>query len=254
MKTRIFHTRFFDDPYILSLTFEEKFFYLYLFENSFVGLTGLYEISNSTIQLQTGLTPERIIELRKKLIRDKKIKIYKNWVFLVNSLRYQNYSGPKNKIAYDNELKSIPSDTLSILYPYPIDTLSIGYPELKPVRDTPIKQKQETINNNTKIIKENIKENKDKYKDIREEENSIIIKGNGELRLTLTKRQIGQIARDYAVPEAFVLSKIDDVINYCNKTGNKYQNYYSVVRDWVKKDAIQLRKEAVHGSNIGIVK
>lgn len=61
---------------------------------------------------------------------------------------------------------------------------------------------------------------------------------------------IDQIVADYQVPKAFVMSKLDDLKNYCQSTGKRYKNYGAALRNWVKRDAMKLTKEAHAGSRI----
>lgn len=70
----------------------------------------------------------------------------------------------------------------------------------------------------------------------------------------ITKQQIQHLADEYEVPIAFVLSKIDDIRNYCASTGKKYKDYYATLRKWTKKDAISIRKEEYGKSKITIVR
>jgi hypothetical protein len=60
----------------------------------------------------------------------------------------------------------------------------------------------------------------------------------------ITKEDISEIANDYSVPESFVLSKIDDIDNYCKGHGKKYKDYKATLRKWVKKDALERREKA----------
>lgn len=48
-----------------------------------------------------------------------------------------------------------------------------------------------------------------------------------------------EIAKKYNVPLAFVLSKLEDLQNYCSRKGKKYKNYKSALEFFVKKDAIE---------------
>ena len=52
---------------------------------------------------------------------------------------------------------------------------------------------------------------------------------------------IKRIQEDYQVTEAFVLSKWDDVLNYCHSHGKKYVRFESVLRKFVKEEAIKLK-------------
>lgn len=49
-----------------------------------------------------------------------------------------------------------------------------------------------------------------------------------------------EIADKYKVPEAFVISKYDDMINWCDSKGKTYKNYKAALMRWVKDDAIKI--------------
>lgn len=48
-----------------------------------------------------------------------------------------------------------------------------------------------------------------------------------------------EISKKYNVPLAFVLSKLEDLQNYCSRKGKKYKNYKAALEFFVKKDAIE---------------
>lgn len=69
----------------------------------------------------------------------------------------------------------------------------------------------------------------------------------------LKEEDFTQIGSDYKVPISFVKSKYDDLVNYQKSTGKTYKDYLATLRNWVKRDAIQIRKEITqHGSKRGI--
>ncbi len=53
----------------------------------------------------------------------------------------------------------------------------------------------------------------------------------------LTEDVITKISQDYKLPRAFVLSKADDLKNWCASKGKTYKDYPATLRNWVKKDA-----------------
>ena len=63
-----------------------------------------------------------------------------------------------------------------------------------------------------------------------------------------TEKDFLEISEKYLVPESFVRSKWDDLLNYCESKGKKYKNYKSALSSWVKKDAIEIKKEK-HGKS-----
>lgn len=55
----------------------------------------------------------------------------------------------------------------------------------------------------------------------------------------LKEKDFEEIANDYKVPLAFVLSELDTMKNWLGAKGKKYKNYKLALRNWVKNDAIK---------------
>lgn len=91
-------------------------------------------------------------------------------------------------------------------------------------------------------------------REINKEKELIPLKGKYSSLESLGEAEFQQIAEDYQVPIEFVRSKYDDLVNYVpNKTGKPYKDYFAALRNFVKKEAIQIRKEAgEHVSKRGI--
>jgi len=83
-------------------------------------------------------------------------------------------------------------------------------------------------NNNNKKKKKNIIKRKRKRKSLK----------------SITEEDFEYIANFYQVPVAFVKSKYDDLVNYCEAKGKRYRDYLAALRNFVKQDAIKIRKEA----------
>ncbi len=125
------HISFWQDPFVLKLTPEEKYFYLYLMTNSKTTQCGIYEIPKSIMNFETGYNQETIDKLLKKFIKHKKI-IYDdstNEMMLVNWLKYNYSKSPKVVACIKKEIKNVKSQTLldelhrvSIEYGYNMDT------------------------------------------------------------------------------------------------------------------------------------
>ena len=60
---RYVHTNYWQDDFILSLTPEEKFFYVYLLTNSKTKQCGIYELSKKVMVFETGYNIETINKL-----------------------------------------------------------------------------------------------------------------------------------------------------------------------------------------------
>lgn len=91
-------------------------------------------------------------------------------------------------------------------------------------------------------------------REINKEKGLILANGKYSSITSLGEFEFQQIASDYQVPIEFVKSKYDDLVNYIpNKTGKPYRDYYAALRNFVKSDALKIRKEASeHVSKRGI--
>lgn len=103
------HITFWQDPFILELTAEEKYFYIYLLTNSKTTQCGIYEISELVIMLETGLSKEKVGELLDKFIGYKKIKYDRNTkeIFILNWLKFNSIEGINTEKCVLKELKTV---------------------------------------------------------------------------------------------------------------------------------------------------
>lgn len=65
----------------------------------------------------------------------------------------------------------------------------------------------------------------------------------------LSETEFEEIAQKYNVPTSFVKSKYDDLVNYCEGSGKVYKNYYAILSNWVKVDALKIRRESTRFNN-----
>jgi hypothetical protein len=141
---RHIHVTFWSDPFILELTPEEKYFYLYLMTNPHTTQCGVYELPSRIIELETGYNRETIAKLLNRFEGYGKIKYDDKTteVFLVNWLKFNLTSSPKVIGCIRRELENVKNDgfrrqisrqltekekkkdRVSIGYGYGIDTLS----------------------------------------------------------------------------------------------------------------------------------
>ena len=126
MKTRIIHTKIhFEDEWFNTLPIGYRYLFIYLFTNSHIGQTGAYQLPKRIACIETGATEEEWLHALREFEHSGRIKRSGDWIYIVNSIRYANYSGGKNQIAYKKEYDLIPKEvinTLSIQYQYPMDS------------------------------------------------------------------------------------------------------------------------------------
>ena len=122
---RQIQTSYWQDDFVLNLTPEEKYFYLYLLTNSKTKQCGIYQLPMPIMIVETGYNQETIDKLLKRFIDYGKI-IYNNStkeIGIVNWLKYNPMVSPKVKACVDKELKEVKDRTL-IDRIYPMDRVS----------------------------------------------------------------------------------------------------------------------------------
>jgi len=142
MKTRIIHTKIWEDDWFYLISNPARLLFLYLLTNVRINLIGCYEIPDRIILSDTKFSHEEL-EMAKKELKPKAV-FANGWVYIPKSRLYGGYKGEKNDNACIKEYNAIPKpirDTLSIPYPYPSDTT--------------INHKSEIINQKPEIRKEN---------------------------------------------------------------------------------------------------
>jgi len=95
-KYRQIYTEFWSDSFILELTPEEKFFYLYILTNTKSKQSGIYELSKRFIETETGLNRETIDILIKKFSEYNKI-LYCEETKEIMVLNWIKYNIPNNQ-------------------------------------------------------------------------------------------------------------------------------------------------------------
>ena len=89
-KYRQLYTEFWSDSFVLELTPEEKYFYLYLISNCKTTQCGIYEISKRIIETETGYNRETVEKLIKRFCDYKKILYCEDTkeLMIINWIKY----------------------------------------------------------------------------------------------------------------------------------------------------------------------
>ena len=108
---RHIHIDYWQDGFVLDLTPEEKYFYIYLMTNSKTSQCGLYELPKRIIETETGYNRETVDKLLNRFIDYKKIVYCEETreVFLMNWIKHNKIVSPKVKKCVYEELKKIKS-------------------------------------------------------------------------------------------------------------------------------------------------
>lgn len=140
-KYRQVQVGFWQDGFVLDLTPEEKYFYIYLMTNSKASQIGIYELPKRIIETETGYNRETVEKLLKRFIEYKKIQYNDSTkeIMIMNWVRHNWNNSPKVVARVEHELNSvkhipfalsyleiansIKEDNVSIQYPYSIHSL-----------------------------------------------------------------------------------------------------------------------------------
>lgn len=134
------HVSFWQDAFVLDLTPEEKYFYVYLMTNSKTAQIGIYELPKRVIEMETGYNRETVEKLLQRFVDYKKIEYNESTreIILLNWPKHNWNNSPKIVTRVEKELRNvkhlpfvteyltivdaIKSDDVSIQYQYPMDT------------------------------------------------------------------------------------------------------------------------------------
>lgn len=104
METRIIYTKIWQDSWFRSLKHTEGLFWLYLLANEHVNSIHIFELPNEIVARHMRVTEAQAQKLKERMVEEKKIKIFKDYVFLANAYKYETYRGIKNN---QNKLRTL---------------------------------------------------------------------------------------------------------------------------------------------------
>lgn len=106
---RQIHLSFWQDGFILELTPEEKYFYLYLMSNSKTNQCGIYELPKKVMEIETGYSRETIEKLLKRFIEYGKIAYCEaaKEIIILNWVKYNFIESPKVLNCIQKELANV---------------------------------------------------------------------------------------------------------------------------------------------------
>jgi hypothetical protein len=127
-KYRQVYTEFWRDSFAISLSPEDRYFFLYLLTNPATKQCGIYELPMQIMASETGYNHDTVKKLLSRFESYGKIKYDSatSEVAIKNFPKYNANVSPKVQILIKNELSLTKSKDL-IQYVYGIDTVSIDY-------------------------------------------------------------------------------------------------------------------------------
>ena len=115
---RHIHIDYWQDGFVLDLTPEEKYFYIYLMTNSKTSQCGIYELPKRIIETETGYNRETVEKLLLRFEEYGKI-VYcdkSKEIFIKNWIKHNKVISPKVKKCVEKELLYIKSRELIDLF------------------------------------------------------------------------------------------------------------------------------------------
>lgn len=96
-KYRQIHIEFWQDGFVLDLTPEEKYFYLYLMTNSKTTQCGIYELPKRIIETETGYNRETVDKLLQRFTDYGKIIYHEptKEIMILNWIKFNWINSPK---------------------------------------------------------------------------------------------------------------------------------------------------------------
>lgn len=222
MKTRIVHTKIWEDEFFSNLTPKQKLLFMYYIINDNIGLTGIYEVTNKQTSFDTGLTIQEIIQIKELFSKNNKIHFVNNWVHVINAQKLNNFTGEKLDKAVNKELASIPEeiknyfDTLSI----PHDTVSIGNQGVSTTGDTPNNHKSEIINQKEGVVKGE----------------PIPVETCLDYLTDIPPQDLDDFHDGFIASKAQIISKGKALHDWCLSSGKRKKDYKATLRNALRKD------------------
>lgn len=150
MKTRILHTKIWDDDFFVNLTEQQQNLFIYLMTNGDIGLTGIYELSDRKIRFYRNISQNDLDKAKMLFEGAGKIAFKDGWVYVLNAQKYGGYYSSKLNEPILKELKAIPVKVLEHFRDYAFKySVSIPY---QYTTDTTINHKPEIINDKSETI------------------------------------------------------------------------------------------------------
>jgi hypothetical protein len=145
---RYLHTSYWQDPFVLDLTPEEKYFYVYVMTNSRTTQCGIYEIAKKIMVMETGYNIETIDKLIARFVEYNKIQYCDETkeLYIKNWMKHNHSESPKVKACIERELKAVKCREFAenfIQYGYSMDTES--QKKLKEIKEKEIKRKEMNV-------------------------------------------------------------------------------------------------------------
>lgn len=156
-KYRQVQVSFWTDAFVLDLTPEEKYFYIYLMTNSKSSQIGIYELPKRIIETETGYNRETVEKLLQRFIDYGKILYHEptKEIYIINWAKYNWNNSPKVVARVRVELNEVKYEPFALAYletanKVKSDTVSIQYTRATDSPEIPSRKDKEKDKENDK--------------------------------------------------------------------------------------------------------
>lgn len=205
MKTRILYTKVWKDTFFCELSPAEKLLFVYLLTNENMNILHIYECSDRTVMFDTGITAQQLSIAKKKFTESGKVTFYKDYVYVKNADKYEDYKGDRYDKAKATLIRQIGSEVIENLT------------SQQPVKEGLETTSQVDIIHKSKIINNKTENNINYLREVPQEDIEVFVKER-----EVSKRQVEE--------------KGMELLNYCLMHGKKYKDYSALLRNAIYKD------------------
>jgi hypothetical protein len=220
MKTRIVHTKIWEDDWFRELSKPAGWLFMYLITNPRINLSGMYQISLAALLFGTRFEEKEIDVLKTELAQKGKVFFYRDWVYVVNAKKYGGYFGKLCEQGISKELQEVPDEIKKCFLEGKCDTPSIPH--------TRVLKVQEIRNNKLEIRNKKKKAEKIEKKpeaDISYLEN-------------LPEADIAYFTDEFEATKGQVIKKAKEMLDWLRSKGKEkeYKDFKALLRNAVRKD------------------
>lgn len=113
-KNRVVNTRFWNDSWVVDeLNPLDRYVLLYLYTNDKTNISGIYELPMRIMSNETGLEPEELKRMLKRL--EPKVYYRDGWVVVTKMIKHQSYRNKKIFAGIHYELQKAPEGLVKLL-------------------------------------------------------------------------------------------------------------------------------------------
>jgi Txe/YoeB family toxin of Txe-Axe toxin-antitoxin module len=247
------HCEFWQDAFVLDLTPEEKYFYIYLMTNGKTTQCGIYELPKRIMETETGYSRETVEKLLLRFIEYGKVQYNEatKEIFMLNWVKYNFINSPKVKKCIEKEISKVKHEPFKNLYAsilkeygYRIDSLSKDLEEKGTEEQNTPNNERDDIGYPYPIEGLSIDLGEEEEKEEEEEENKDSCRkrvyDEESTHYILASRLYNNILKNNPNHKKPNLNKWSDDIRKMIEIDNRTEEQIRYLIDWVQKDSFEM--------------